>query len=152
MAKKQSLTEREKCFPEVPKGRFERQSAMVERICEDLESPNPSARAAAVRRLCPCQTKWVVPVKQLVVEMSADPHPVVRQAAAHVLYGDSKWGNSREDRRHKITYRSHRPRTRGTTKYGLGITKRAIPGLVDLFAVRWMRKRRRPVEAVEVRP
>jgi dolichol-phosphate mannosyltransferase len=47
---------------------------------------------------------------------------------------------------------NHRPRTRGTTKYGLGITKRAIPGLVDLFAVRYMRKRRRPVVSTEVRP
>jgi dolichol-phosphate mannosyltransferase len=46
----------------------------------------------------------------------------------------------------------HRPRAAGTTKYGFGITKRAIPGLVDLFAVRWMRSRRRPVEAAEVRP
>jgi hypothetical protein len=47
---------------------------------------------------------------------------------------------------------NHRPRTRGTTKYGFGITKRAIPGLVDLFAVRYMRKRRRPVASAEVRP
>ncbi len=44
----------------------------------------------------------------------------------------------------------HRPRVHGTTKYGLGIAQRAIPGLVDLFAVRYMRARRRPVEAVEV--
>jgi glycosyltransferase involved in cell wall biosynthesis len=44
----------------------------------------------------------------------------------------------------------HRPREAGTTKYGLGITKRALPGLRDLIAVRWMRERRRPVEAVEV--
>ena len=44
----------------------------------------------------------------------------------------------------------HRPREAGTTKYGLGITKRALPGLRDLLAVRWMRQRRRPVEASEV--
>ncbi len=44
----------------------------------------------------------------------------------------------------------HRAREAGTTKYGLGITKRALPGLRDLFAVRWMRARRRPVESVEV--
>src|SRR3954468_1060873 len=44
----------------------------------------------------------------------------------------------------------HRARSAGKTKYGLGITKRAIPGLMDLLAVRWMRGRRRPVEAVEV--
>jgi dolichol-phosphate mannosyltransferase len=46
----------------------------------------------------------------------------------------------------------HRPRAAGVTKYGLGITKRALPGLVDLCAVRWMRARRRPVESVEVHP
>lgn len=43
----------------------------------------------------------------------------------------------------------HRPRVAGTTKYGFGITKRAIPGLVDCFAVRWMSRRRRPVVAEE---
>jgi glycosyltransferase involved in cell wall biosynthesis len=46
----------------------------------------------------------------------------------------------------------HRPREAGETKYGFGITKRALPGLRDLFAVRWMRTRRRPVEAAEVAP
>jgi hypothetical protein len=47
---------------------------------------------------------------------------------------------------------SHRPRTAGQTKYGFGITKRAIPGLIDLLAVRYMRNRRRPVESAEVGP
>jgi dolichol-phosphate mannosyltransferase len=46
----------------------------------------------------------------------------------------------------------HRPRSAGTTKYGLGITKRAIPGLIDLLAVRYMRNRRRSVECEEVGP
>lgn len=46
----------------------------------------------------------------------------------------------------------HRSRKAGTTKYGFGITKRALPGLQDLFAVRWMRNRRRPVQAAEVAP
>ena len=45
---------------------------------------------------------------------------------------------------------THRPRAAGTTKYGMGIAQRAIPGLIDCFAVRWMRARRRPVESVEV--
>ncbi len=44
---------------------------------------------------------------------------------------------------------NHRPRHAGTPKYGLGITKRALPGLVDLLAVRYMRSRRRPVSCVE---
>ncbi len=38
---------------------------------------------------------------------------------------------------------AHRPRHAGEPKYGMGITKRAIPGLVDCFAVRWMASRRR---------
>lgn len=45
----------------------------------------------------------------------------------------------------------HRARVAGETKYGLGITKRAIPGLIDLLAVRYMRNRRRPVTSTEVR-
>lgn len=46
---------------------------------------------------------------------------------------------------------THRPRIAGETKYGMGIVQRAIPGLIDCFAVRWMRKRRRPVTSQEVR-
>lgn len=46
---------------------------------------------------------------------------------------------------------SHRPRHAGEPKYGLGITQRALPGLVDCFAVRWMSSRRRtPGTPVEV--
>jgi len=47
---------------------------------------------------------------------------------------------------------NHRPRVAGETKYGLGITKRALPGLIDCLAVRYMRNRRRPVDASELRP
>ena len=45
----------------------------------------------------------------------------------------------------------HRPRVAGTTKYGFGITQRALPGLIDCFAVRWMASRRRPTGSSEVR-
>ncbi len=45
---------------------------------------------------------------------------------------------------------SHRARVAGETKYGMGVLTRAIPGLVDCFAVRWMSKRRRPVTSREV--
>lgn len=44
----------------------------------------------------------------------------------------------------------HRPRIAGRTKYGMGILQRALPGLIDLFAVRYMRSRRRSVASVEV--
>jgi len=52
---------------------------------------------------------------------------------------------------------SHRPRHAGTPKYGAGIASRALPGLVDLLAVRWMRARRRapactPIEAPRREP
>jgi dolichol-phosphate mannosyltransferase len=46
---------------------------------------------------------------------------------------------------------THRPRTAGETKYGMGVVQRALPGLRDLFAVRWMRSRRRAVTSEEVR-
>ncbi len=42
----------------------------------------------------------------------------------------------------------HRPRTAGRTKYS--ILNRALPGLIDCFAVRWMRQRRRPVSFDEI--
>ncbi len=42
----------------------------------------------------------------------------------------------------------HRPRTAGRSKYG--IRNRALVGLIDCFAVRWMRSRRRPVAYKEV--
>ncbi len=45
---------------------------------------------------------------------------------------------------------THRPRVAGETKYGLGIVQRALPGLRDLFVVRWMRNRRRPVTSTEI--
>jgi dolichol-phosphate mannosyltransferase len=38
---------------------------------------------------------------------------------------------------------NHRPRVAGVAKYG--VWNRAIPGLIDCLAVRWMRNRRRPV-------
>ncbi len=44
----------------------------------------------------------------------------------------------------------HRPRVAGTTKYGFGILQRALPGLIDLLVVRWMRARRRPVDSIDV--
>lgn len=47
---------------------------------------------------------------------------------------------------------THRPRVAGQTKYGLGIIQRALPGLLDLLAIKWMRSRRRPTTSSEVTP
>jgi glycosyltransferase involved in cell wall biosynthesis len=46
---------------------------------------------------------------------------------------------------------NHRQRHAGETKYGMGIVQRALPGLIDLLAVRYMRNRRRPTDNAEVR-
>ncbi len=45
---------------------------------------------------------------------------------------------------------THRPRAAGETKYGMGIAQRAIPGLLDCFAVRWMFARRRWTDHREI--
>lgn len=45
---------------------------------------------------------------------------------------------------------THRPRTAGRAKYG--VFNRAIPGLLDCLAVRWMYRRRRPTRAHEIQP
>jgi glycosyltransferase involved in cell wall biosynthesis len=42
----------------------------------------------------------------------------------------------------------HRPRTAGRAKYGIG--NRAIPGLIDCLAVRWMGRRRRDASFDEI--
>ena len=47
---------------------------------------------------------------------------------------------------------NHRHRAHGETKYGMGITKRAIPGLIDCLAIRWMRSRRRPTTSEYLSP
>lgn len=43
---------------------------------------------------------------------------------------------------------NHRPRHAGVTKYGVGAISRGWNGLLDCFAVRWMRKRLRETDAV----
>ncbi|HBS28642.1 MAG TPA: glycosyltransferase [Phycisphaerales bacterium] len=45
---------------------------------------------------------------------------------------------------------SHRPRVAGETKYGMGVLPRALPGLIDCFAIRWMSTRRRPVSSMDL--
>lgn len=46
---------------------------------------------------------------------------------------------------------SHRPRTAGETKYGMGVLTRGPRGLFDLFAVKWMKSRWRDAAVEEVR-
>jgi dolichol-phosphate mannosyltransferase len=46
---------------------------------------------------------------------------------------------------------NHRARIAGETKYGFGIMQRGLPGLIDCFAVRYMRNRRRPTSNIELK-
>lgn len=46
---------------------------------------------------------------------------------------------------------NHRARRSGRSKYGMGIATRAIPGLIDCFAMRWLLSRRRAVMRTELR-
>ena len=43
---------------------------------------------------------------------------------------------------------NHRPRRAGKAKYGM--LNRALPGLIDCFAVRWMHSRRRPTDSEDL--
>lgn len=45
---------------------------------------------------------------------------------------------------------THRPRTAGETKYGVGVLSRGLAGLFDTLAVRWMGRRLRDVSAEEI--
>jgi hypothetical protein len=93
MAKKQ--------FTQPPGGPSVKQSAVLQGILCDLESPDAGTRAAAVRQLCPCRTAFDVPVQRYVAAMRDDPSPTVRHEVHHVLDEDSGWGRRLEQRRAK---------------------------------------------------
>ena len=74
-----------KQFPQPPGGAAVRQSAALQQILCELQSPDAGTRAAAVRELCPCRTAWDVPVQRYVAAMMNDPSRSVRHEAHHVL-------------------------------------------------------------------
>lgn len=120
-----------KQFAQPPGGPAVRQSAALQQLLCELQSPDEGTRAAAVRQLCPCRTAWDVPVQRYVSEMMNDPSPSVRHEAHHVLDEDSGWGKRLAARRvladlkqplehgcvpgpHSLAWRRRpRPRTKG---------------------------------------
>jgi hypothetical protein len=90
-----------KRWAQEPGGPAVRQCAELERILNDLQSPDDGTRAAAVRLLCPCRTSWDVPVQRYVSAMMDDPSSSVRHEAHHVLDEDSGWGKRLATRRMK---------------------------------------------------
>lgn len=85
--------------PRPPGGRSVRQSAVLQEILDELQSPVEHVRAEAVRRLCPCRTAWDVPVQRYLSAMRDDPSPSVRHEVHHVLDEDSRWGRKLEQKR-----------------------------------------------------
>jgi len=107
-----------------------RQSTALGQILNDLQSPHEGTRADAVRLLCPCRTKWDVPVQRYIAAMRDDPSPTVRHEVHHVLDEDSNWGKRLETRRaqaelangaadgefpgsHSLAWKHRKPRNRG---------------------------------------
>jgi hypothetical protein len=115
-----------KHFPQPPGGPAVRQSAELQRLLCDMQSPDAGTRAAAVRSLCPCRTAWDVPVQRYVADMMNDPSPSVRHEAHHVLDEDSGWGKRLEARRLNAAMKAE-PRADG------------VPGAHSLA---WRRQRR----------
>ncbi len=59
----------------------------LERVLLDLQSPDETVRAKAVRSLCPCHAGWQLFEQHLdlVARLKKDPSPVVRANALHVF-------------------------------------------------------------------
>jgi hypothetical protein len=65
----------------------------------DLQSPDATTRARAVRALCPCRgVQWGVPIFRYVREMRRDPNPIVRRAVLHDLKENPWWSERQETR------------------------------------------------------
>lgn len=119
MAKKQ--------LTECPSGPAVRQSAELQRILNDLESPDAGTRAEAVRTLCPCRTSWDVPVQRYVAAMMDDPSSSVRHEAHHVLDEDSRWGKRLEARRARKQLEEESPNGGTPGPYSLAWRRRGRP-------------------------
>jgi hypothetical protein len=75
-------------------------SPELQRILDELASPDEQTRANAVRQLCPCRgTQWERAVFPQVLALRNDPSPIVRHAVQHDLSENKDWGERQELRR-----------------------------------------------------
>src|ERR1051326_8184357 len=58
----------------------------------DLEPDEDGLRAARLRDLCPCEHPWSIPLWDLIFEGCADPSPLVRKEALHVIQDSRELG------------------------------------------------------------
>ena len=67
----------------------------LDRILQDLQSPEEAVRAKAVRALCPCRSGWegFEQCWSLLETLTKDASPVVRASALHVFEDASEMEN-----------------------------------------------------------
>src|SRR5438094_2409763 len=58
----------------------------------DLDPAADAARADRVRSLCPCEYRWSVPLWEIIFAACADPSPIVRVEALHVIEDSASHG------------------------------------------------------------
>lgn len=58
----------------------------VERLLAEMQSPDPTVRARAVRQICPCKMPWGVfhRLRKAAKQLQHDPDPDVRANALHI--------------------------------------------------------------------
>jgi HEAT repeat protein len=67
-------------------GHVRRSSSEVERLITLSEDPDANVRKTAVKNLCPCHVRAnFPPAWDRILEMVADPSPLVRRAVVHLL-------------------------------------------------------------------
>src|SRR5262249_3870697 len=58
----------------------------------DIAPDEEAMRAARLRELCPCEHQWSIPLWDLIFEACADPSPLGRMEAVHVLQDSRELG------------------------------------------------------------
>ncbi len=91
----------------------------LERLLLDLQSPDETVRAKAVRSLCPCHAGWkrFEELFSVVSQLTQDSSPAVRAHALHV-YEDAVKIQSIEDSAHRLETVEEKLRQKHASRFG----------------------------------
>ena len=91
----------------------------LERLLLDLQAPDETVRAKAVRSLCPCHAGWEMfeQLFSVVSQLTQDSSPAVRAHALHV-YEDAVKIQSIEDSAHRLEAIEEELRQKRATQFG----------------------------------
>ena len=91
----------------------------LERLLSDLQSPDETVRARAVRSLCPCHAGWerFEQLFSVVLGLTQDSSPAVRAHALHV-YEDAVKIQSIEDFGHQLVTVEEKLRQKRASRFG----------------------------------